>query len=69
MAPESFLGHTEVDRLLSSRLASGAPTPGQGGFGDGLAALVIVVNHNRLSECVGSRNQVLNPTFVKSCVI
>lgn len=69
MAPESFPGHAEVDTLLSSRLANGAPTPGPGEFSDGLPALVIVVNHNRLSECVGARNQVLNPTFGKSCVI
>lgn len=50
MAPESFPGHAEVDTLLSSRLASGAPTPGPGEFSDGLPALVIVVNHNRLQS-------------------
>lgn len=73
MAPESFPGHAEVDTLCSNRLANGAPVPGRREFSDGLAALVIVVNHNRLSEwphnCVGLRKQVLNPAFVKSCVI
>lgn len=50
MAPESFPGHVEVDTLRSSSLANGAPVPGRREFSDGLIALVIVVNHNRLTE-------------------
>lgn len=49
MAPESFPGHEEVVTLRSSRLANGAPEPGRREFSDCLVALVIVVNHNRLS--------------------
>lgn len=47
MAPGSSLGHMEIDTLLSSRLANGAPAPGQEELSDGCVVLVITVNHSR----------------------